>query len=70
MPRQTRVVKPQHEKSLRELLTQERNLADGLFGKAHQLFVTTDFRLGEKIGLHLGVGHGLTPSAASGRLKG
>jgi hypothetical protein len=29
-------------------------------GQAHQLFVTTDLRLGEKIGLHLGVGHGLT----------
>lgn len=28
--------------------------------QAHQLFVTTDFRLRETIGLHLGVGHGLT----------
>ncbi|CRG92900.1 hypothetical protein PISL3812_09976 [Talaromyces islandicus] len=45
MPRQTRVVKPQHEKSLRELLTQERNLADGLFGKAHQLFVKCDAKV-------------------------
>jgi hypothetical protein len=29
-------------------------------GQAHQLFVTTDFRLTEKVGLHLGLGHGLT----------
>lgn len=28
--------------------------------QAHQLFLTTDFRLGEKVGLHLGLGHGLT----------
>ena len=28
--------------------------------QAHQLFVTTDFRLGGKVGLHLGLGHGLT----------
>ena len=28
--------------------------------QAHQLFVTTDFRIGEKAGLHLGLGHGLT----------
>jgi hypothetical protein len=29
-------------------------------GQAHQLFLTTDFRLAEKLGLHLGLGHGLT----------
>ncbi len=29
-------------------------------GQAHQLFVTTDFKVGEKLGLHFGVGHGLT----------
>jgi len=29
-------------------------------GQAHQLFVTTDVRVGEKLGLHFGVGHGLT----------
>lgn len=28
--------------------------------QAHQLFVTTDVRLGESVGLHLGLGHGLT----------
>jgi len=28
--------------------------------QAHQLFLTTDFRVGERVGLHLGVGHGLT----------
>ena len=31
--------------------------------QAHQLFVTTDFKLRETIGLHLGVGHGLTHSS-------
>ena len=31
-----------------------------LHGQAHQLFLTTDMRLGETIGLHLGLGHGLT----------
>jgi hypothetical protein len=29
-------------------------------GQAHQLFVTTDFRVGKTLGLHFGVGHGLT----------
>jgi hypothetical protein len=29
-------------------------------GQAHQLFLTADFRVAEKFGLHLGVGHGLT----------
>lgn len=29
-------------------------------GQAHQLFLTTDLRLGDKFGLHLGLGHGLT----------
>jgi hypothetical protein len=29
-------------------------------GQAHQMFVTTDFRLTERLGLHLGLGHGLT----------
>lgn len=41
MPQRTRnrIYKPQHEKSRNELGTQERRRADGLFGKAHQLFV-------------------------------
>lgn len=41
MPRQTRtrVYKPQHEKSKSELGAQERKRANGLIGKAHQLFV-------------------------------
>ena len=29
-------------------------------GQAHQLFATTDFKIGERFGLHLGLGHGLT----------
>ena len=29
-------------------------------GQAHQLFLTTDFKVGDKIGLHFGLGHGLT----------
>jgi hypothetical protein len=29
-------------------------------GQAHQLFLTTDVRFGETVGLHLGIGHGLT----------
>jgi hypothetical protein len=31
--------------------------------QAHQLFVTTDFRVSEKVGLHVGLGHGLTRSS-------
>ena len=33
---------------------------EALRGQAHQLFVTTDFKLSERFALHLGVGHGLT----------
>ncbi len=29
-------------------------------GQAHQLFATTDLKIGERFGLHLGLGHGLT----------
>src|SRR6478672_5023579 len=29
-------------------------------GQAHQMFVTTDFKLSNRIALHLGLGHGLT----------
>jgi len=29
-------------------------------GQAHQLFLTTDLRLSERVGLHFGLGHGLT----------
>jgi hypothetical protein len=29
-------------------------------GQAHQMFVTTDFKLSERFALHLGLGHGLT----------
>jgi hypothetical protein len=29
-------------------------------GQAHQLFLTTDFRIAERVGLHLGLGHCLT----------
>jgi hypothetical protein len=36
------VEKPKHEKSLKELQTQERKRADGLIGKAHQLVVKCD----------------------------
>lgn len=32
-------------------------------GQAHQVFVTADVKVGEKLGLHFGVGHGLTQAS-------
>ncbi len=36
------------------------NRIEATAAQAHQVFVTTDFRLGQTLGLHLGLGHGLT----------